>query len=290
MNWLDIFCFTTVARTGSFSVTARELMISQQAVSRHIRTLEEELGFPLLLRDYQSVRLTKAGEQMLRYFGQRERLYDEYMESLGAGREPEGLRIGLSQWLGCPARFREALSRWRQAHPDIQVLAYDLNAQELTAALEAGSIDLLLTTEYTAGHLAAGWEKTVLWEEPVYLIGSREGRYSQDAMPLYPYMANFAGEDGEDGVRARVGRICRKIGVQPRRVEVYADIGTVCLNVLVKNGLTLGIRTEPVEKNDAFSLHDTGLTATVVLCRPYHGKNRAAVDFASHFQEGGDVL
>ena len=80
MNQLGILCFTSVARTQSFSATARELRISQQAVSKHIRTLEDELGFPLFLRSYQTVQLTKAGEQMLNYFDQRDRLLNGIQE------------------------------------------------------------------------------------------------------------------------------------------------------------------------------------------------------------------
>lgn len=51
MNELSVLCFLSVTDTHSFSNTARELKITQQAVSRHIQTLEEELGFPLLIRD-----------------------------------------------------------------------------------------------------------------------------------------------------------------------------------------------------------------------------------------------
>ena len=80
MNRLDVFCFISVARTLSFSTTARELMISQQAVSRHIRNLEEEIGYPLFLRNYQTVELTKAGEKLLDYFAKRDTLAEEFNE------------------------------------------------------------------------------------------------------------------------------------------------------------------------------------------------------------------
>ena len=61
MNKLDIFCFTSVARTKSFSLTAKELRISQQAVSKHIRAIEEETGYQLFFRDRTPVELTMAG-------------------------------------------------------------------------------------------------------------------------------------------------------------------------------------------------------------------------------------
>ena len=71
MNRLDIFCFTSIARTKNFSATARELRISQQAVSKHIRNLETELGYPLFFRDRTFLELTKAGAFLLDYLSER---------------------------------------------------------------------------------------------------------------------------------------------------------------------------------------------------------------------------
>jgi LysR family glycine cleavage system transcriptional activator len=49
------------ARSGSFTEAAKELDLTQSAVSRQIRTLEEQIGFELFIRERQSVRLTEAG-------------------------------------------------------------------------------------------------------------------------------------------------------------------------------------------------------------------------------------
>ena len=112
MNYLDVFCFTSVARTRSFSITARELMISQQAVSRHIKSLEDELGFPLFLRNFQNVQLTDAGELMLAYFLERDKLLNPFLQDRDRPSDRPGLSIGCSQWLGCPDRFQAALERF----------------------------------------------------------------------------------------------------------------------------------------------------------------------------------
>lgn len=54
--------FDAVARTGSVTVAAQELNLTQGAVSRHIKALEEQLGGNLFLREKQSMRLTLAGD------------------------------------------------------------------------------------------------------------------------------------------------------------------------------------------------------------------------------------
>ena len=58
--------FEAVARRLSFSAAAAELHLTQPAVSRQIRGLEDELGAPLFLRGTRHVELTSAGESLLR--------------------------------------------------------------------------------------------------------------------------------------------------------------------------------------------------------------------------------
>ncbi len=63
--WLRVFL--AVAEHGSFNKAAEALLLSQPAVSHHVRRLEAQLGTPLFERSPQGVRLTRAGEVLLRY-------------------------------------------------------------------------------------------------------------------------------------------------------------------------------------------------------------------------------
>lgn len=58
--------FEAAARLASFTAAARELDLTQSAVSRQIRLLEDQLGVPLFVREQQAVRLTIAGESYAR--------------------------------------------------------------------------------------------------------------------------------------------------------------------------------------------------------------------------------
>ena len=57
--------FVTLARTGSFTLTARELHLSQSAVSHSMKALEREVGCRLLDKLGKKAVLTQAGEQLL---------------------------------------------------------------------------------------------------------------------------------------------------------------------------------------------------------------------------------
>ena len=54
--------FAAVAAHGSFNRAAQNLHLTQPALSRQVKDLEEELGVPLFLRGKNTVNLTEAGE------------------------------------------------------------------------------------------------------------------------------------------------------------------------------------------------------------------------------------
>ena len=279
MNQLAILCFTSIARTQSFSATAHELRISQQAVSKHIRSLEEELGFPLFLRNYQYVHLTRAGQQMLEYFEQQEQLIGRISDHFRAEQNTPPLRIAWSQWLGAPDWFREAILDFGREHPGLRMAAYDLNAEEMASALNNDEIDVLLTTQYAAGYLPVPWKTTPVAREPILLLGSKRVSYDFDDCSLFPFFATYAGEFNEQGVLARVRKECERSGIYPKNVEICPNMGSVCLSVLARGGLTLGVRIPPLVSSDEFILHPTGQYASVVLCRPLRQKREEAVLF-----------
>src|SRR5215469_6734768 len=57
--------FASLAQTGSFTRTARQLHLSQSAISHSIKALEDEVRCRLLDRVGKTVTLTLAGEQLL---------------------------------------------------------------------------------------------------------------------------------------------------------------------------------------------------------------------------------
>lgn len=285
MNQLGILCFTSVARTQSFSATARELRITQQAVSKHIRSLEDELGYPLFLRSYQTVHLTRAGEQMLQYFDQRDHLLNGIQDHFHSAQTTPPLRIAWSQWLGAPDWFRQALTEFGAAHPSINLATYDLNAKEMSLFLQNEEVDILLTTQYAAGYLPVLWNSIPVGKEPIYLLGSKRVNYNFEDCSLFPFFATYAGEFNEQGVLSRVQKECERSNIYPKNIEICPNMGSVCLNVLVRGGLTLGIRIPPLMNSNEFVLRPTGQYASVVLCRPLRQKRAEAVLFEQFLLE-----
>lgn len=62
----------SLASTNSFTQTAKQLFITQPAVSQQMRSLETELQIPIILREHNKIRLTKAGLELTKFAKQTE--------------------------------------------------------------------------------------------------------------------------------------------------------------------------------------------------------------------------
>ena len=62
----NLRAFEAVARRLSFSAAADELFVTQSAISRQIKSLEDELGAPLFVRGTRHVEITQSGQILLR--------------------------------------------------------------------------------------------------------------------------------------------------------------------------------------------------------------------------------
>src|SRR5471032_676142 len=80
-NFNDLQAFVAVAREGSFTRAAKQLGVSQSALSHTIRGLETRLGIRLLTRTTRSVSPTDAGERLLQTVAPR---FDEIATELAA--------------------------------------------------------------------------------------------------------------------------------------------------------------------------------------------------------------
>jgi LysR family transcriptional regulator, benzoate and cis,cis-muconate-responsive activator of ben and cat genes len=134
--------FVSVAETENVSRAALKLHISQPALSRQIRDLEEEIGVLLLERTAKSVCLTQAGRVFLpeaRAVLQRaDQAINKAKAVAGADTE---LRIGYSPTP--TARLLPAILRaYQRAMPDVRVRLHDWRNDENLAGLRQGRLHL----------------------------------------------------------------------------------------------------------------------------------------------------
>lgn len=80
MNQTQIEYFLEVAKTLNFSKAAKNLFVSQSAISKNVSALEEDLNVKLLVRNNKMVALTKNGESFYKFFSKFMKEFNEELE------------------------------------------------------------------------------------------------------------------------------------------------------------------------------------------------------------------
>ncbi len=144
MNFTSLRYFQAVAEELNITHAAEKLFISQQALSKNIISLEEELGVPLFIRT-PSLRLTYAGQELLQHASeilQREREMRILAEDIGSSKKGR-LRLGISHTCG-RAILPLLLPRFQKSHPFVDLSILEGNTMELSFALNQGDLDLII--------------------------------------------------------------------------------------------------------------------------------------------------
>src|SRR3954449_6498971 len=160
-----------VAARGTFSAAADALHFTQSAVSQQIAALEREAGMPLVERGARGVRLTQAGEALVRHTDViLARLADAEAE-LEAISGLRGGRIRLASFPTAGATIAPpAIARFRERHPDVDVSLVMAEPQEGIEKLRAGEVDiaLLIDTPWECSADTA-IEREHLLDDPMYV-------------------------------------------------------------------------------------------------------------------------
>lgn len=132
--------FEAAARHGSFTLAAAELGVTQAAVSRQIRRLEEDLNTPLFVRSHRKVELTARGQVLASVMTD---AFERVAETIEAIREPlvedtviVGATLAFSHFWLVPR-----LSAFRAAHPEIRLR---LVSEDATFDLRDGRLDVVV--------------------------------------------------------------------------------------------------------------------------------------------------
>lgn len=144
--------FYHVCIQGSLTAAARELCISQPAVSQAVRQLEKEAGTPLFFRTSKGVRLTREGELLFHYVraGVESLLEGERMVKRMLDMDMGEVRIGASD-MTLQFFLLPYLERFHKEYPRIKVNVTNAPTPETIKSLEEGKIDFgVVTTPFTA--------------------------------------------------------------------------------------------------------------------------------------------
>lgn len=213
----DLAVLRAVAEHGSFTSAAAVLGYTQSAISKRMALLEATAGHTLAVRRTRGVRLTRAGEILLRHATTALDAMEEAKRELDSRSTAQIRTVRLGAFASAAAGIvPEALIRLDRSQPDIAVSLREGTSAVLIRSLRAGTLDLALLADVAADTLPDDREQAlateVLAEGPLRVAVGSAHRWADR---LHVTTAELA---DERWVIARSERQERLLGVWPDSV------------------------------------------------------------------------
>lgn len=239
--------FTAVAEEENVSRAALKLHVSQPALSRQIRDLEDELGFLLLERSAKSVRLTEAGRAFLteaRAVLQRAEDAVKTAREIATGGRGE-LHVGYAPTL--TARFLpQTLRAFQAAFPKIRVRLNDLSTEEMLAGLREGKLQIAFVVRL-APSMARGLEFAELFRDTLCVaVAPKHPLARRRSLTLAEVarepLATYSRKDYPEAYE-NLTAMFATVKSKPRITEEHDSVSSLIAAVEVGNAVTIAPRS-----------------------------------------------
>jgi len=209
-----------VAQRGSFSAAAEALSFTQSAISQQIAALEREAGAVLVQRSARGVRLTEAGEALVRHADVILARLAEAEAELEAIAGLRGGRLRMAAFESAGATIMPlAIARFRARHPAVELSLSLLEPEDSVPLLRTGELDIALTFDVRDRSGAEdGIERTYLLEDPMYLVLPADHPLASKPDPRLSDLAADAWIGGPSDCECNrlIYRACAAAGYDPR--------------------------------------------------------------------------
>lgn len=148
----QIRAFAAVTQSGSFTGAARQLSLTQSAVSMLVQQLEQELHLQLFDRSRTAITLTEAGKNLL---PMAQRILDDVRQVVEGASEIHALRRGFlrvstSQMMAC-TWVASVLAEFIRQHPEISLRLTDAVSDDVVGTVRHGLVELGIGPERITG-------------------------------------------------------------------------------------------------------------------------------------------
>ena len=168
--------FYFVAKNGSITQAANELMVSQPAVSKSIKALESDLDTSLFNRNKDGVSLTTAGEMLYAKINQAMELILSAEEDLTSLNNMEQGTINIGAGNTIMQRFlMPYIKEFHNIYPNINVIVHTVVTDELIKRAQLGLVDIVFT--HLPNDIPNNFEITKVKELHDILVVNKDSEY-----------------------------------------------------------------------------------------------------------------
>lgn len=258
-NLRQMRALVALAKTGSFTLAADHLNLSQSALSGQIKELEQLLGMRVVERTTRKAQLSELGRELYPLFDKMLHDLDRAMADIASRKAlKQGLvRLAAPQMLSC-TMVPEVIAAYRAQHPEVQVRLTDCPLEQVSARVFSGEVDFGIGPERDA---TAEIEALPLFEMPFVVVYRPEHPLAQRKritwadVDRYPFIS-LQGQFTERLLRD-VHVSFRELSLRPHNevtfmttalAMVHAGQGiTVCLPYAEKMVQLYGLHMRPLE-------------------------------------------
>jgi DNA-binding transcriptional LysR family regulator len=214
-----------VAIRGSFSAAAEALSFTQSAVSQQIAALEREAGCKLVQRNARGIRLTEAGEALVRHTDAILARLSEAEAELEAIAGIRGGRLRLTAFESAASSLMPlAIAAFRSEHPGVELSLTISEPEEFTPLLRSGEIDLALGYDSRIRHEVDGIVRHHLLSDPMFVAMPADHPLARKRHLRLADLADDAWIAGATDCECNrlITRACAAAGFEPR-IEFQTD-------------------------------------------------------------------
>lgn len=171
MNIINCVAFIKVMETGSISVASAQLHVTQPAITKRIRNLEEDLGVRLFEPVGRGVKPTQAAYQLLPRIKTWLVELDDIQRDISQSQQHvQGkLKIGTSHHIGLH-HLPDYLRRFAQAYPQVELDVQFVDSEQAHQLVITGEIELAFLT--MPPHSDKRLHYQVLWEDQLCFVSA----------------------------------------------------------------------------------------------------------------------
>lgn len=241
-----IKCFLSLAETRNFTMTASLLYLSQQAVSKNIIGLEEDLGMKLFTRTSRSVELTPAGQQCYELFSSLAQQYSARMAAIQVtyNQNTHHLEVGLQYFLDFGDALEYAFSALRSDSPDVQLETTRYSPSVLLERLRSHRLDMILiyrrfvSNESGLKSLHLAYSPRFLMVSPNHPLATPEATYLTFAQE--PLVSDSLRGESREAFDLRIQRDLDALGLTPSQVIWVPDRDSAYTYAEMGRGVVIG--------------------------------------------------
>lgn len=249
--------FAVLADTGNYMEAAEKLFLTQSTLTRHIQSLEKDLGASVFDRSTRHIDLSEYGKILLPYARQISSLQEEYQTKIyNQQRVDKGnLRIGSIPTMAA-YRITNLIAEFQHIYPDISVDVLETDYTNMYNMLMSGQCDFAFLREYDQSDPAL--EEITITKDHIVAIMAENSPVSRQAEHLSIELGKMKGQHflliGRDSMMYKIClAACRKAGFEP--IVGYTSHHATNLLGMARLGNGIALLTEkPILNQDLSGL------------------------------------